>query len=196
MRFATTVSLLAFALVTACAPVQETASPSPSPTQAPTLPPVTQEAVMRSAPPPAAPQPTPAAMATAAATPRVTAQPSAAPVAPASPSVAPATPQPAVVQEVAPNAPPRILSLQIDKTQVRPGDTVSGDVVTTSNVASVVARIATFSVAVPRVAPGRFALAYTVPRLPFFVRGHFQLQVIARNAAGAAASRTIDLLIR
>ncbi len=43
---------------------------------------------------------------------------------------------------------------------------------------------------------GRFELTYKIGALPWFVRGNFTLQVIARNARGDAVSRSIPLTVR
>lgn len=94
------------------------------------------------------------------------------------------------------DAPPRIVSVEITRTLLHAGDTVSGVVVTSSNVASVVARLANFSVALPKVSEGHFALSYTVPNVPFFLHGRYQLDVIARNTEGAAVRRSVSLQIR
>jgi hypothetical protein len=96
----------------------------------------------------------------------------------------------------APNAPPRIIAVQISNQSVHAGDTVSGSVVTSSNVASVEARIANYSIGVPKVGVGRFALRYVVPNVPFFVHGTYQLEVIARNTAGTAVSTIIPITVQ
>jgi hypothetical protein len=96
----------------------------------------------------------------------------------------------------APNAPPRIIAVQISNQSVHAGDTVSGSVVTSSNVASVEARIANYSIGVPKVGVGRFSLRYVVPNVPFFVHGTYQLEVIARNTAGTAVSTIIPITVQ
>ena len=78
---------------------------------------------------------------------------------------------------------------------VHGGDTISGTVVTSSNVASVEAKIATFAISVPKVAIGRFALNYVVPNVPFFFHGTYPMTVTARNAAGDVAQRVIQITI-
>jgi hypothetical protein len=86
--------------------------------------------------------------------------------------------------------------MKIDKTVVSSGDTVSGTVETSLNVASVEARIANYSISVPKVAPGRFALSYEVPWIPFFFKRTYDMVVIARNTQGDATSRTVPITIR
>jgi len=94
------------------------------------------------------------------------------------------------------NARPRIVSVALSRTRIHPGDVVSGRVVTSSNVASVEVRVATYSFSLPRIAPGTFALTYTVPPIPFFIRGAFDLNVIARNARGDAVTRAIPIVLQ
>jgi hypothetical protein len=136
-----------------------------------------------------------------AATPAPTASPS--PVATAAPPAPPGkrvvfSPPPAQkrVPRVASDAAPQILDVAVSETRVQPGDRVFGSVLTTSNVASVEARIGGYAVALTKVGVGRFALHYTVGPLPWFVRGSFTMQVIARNTRGDAAVRAIPLTVR
>ena len=75
------------------------------------------------------------------------------------------------------------------------GDTISGTVETSSNVASVEARIAKFTIGVPKVGVGRFALNYVVPHVPFFFYGTYPMTLIARNAAGDVAQRVIQITV-
>ncbi|HEY2475429.1 MAG TPA: hypothetical protein VGI19_11585 [Candidatus Cybelea sp.] len=121
-----------------------------------------------------------------------------------SPTIAPsATPSPAAAAKatprvvlVAPDAAPRILAVNVSETTVHSGDKVSGSVFTTSNVASVEARVGTYSMNLNRVGVGRFALTYTVAPLPWFIHGTFTMFVIAKNTRGAIAQRTIPLSVR
>ena len=94
-----------------------------------------------------------------------------------------------------PDAPPRIVDVRLSNQTVRSGDTISGTVETSSNVASVEARIATFAIPVPKVGVGRFALRYIVPQVPFFLHGNYQMKVIARNSAGEEVARTIPITV-
>lgn len=94
------------------------------------------------------------------------------------------------------DAAPEILAVAVSETTVQPGDRVSGSVLTSSNVASVEARVGGYAVTLSKVGVGRFALTYTVGPLPWFVRGNFTMQVIARNTRGAVARRAIPLTVR
>lgn len=114
-----------------------------------------------------------------------------------SPTPAPSpTPTPARVVALPPNAPPRIVAVHISNKTVHGGDTISGTVETTSNVASVEARIATFSISVPKVGIGRFVLNYQVPNVPFFLHGTYPMTVIARNTAGQTVQRVIPITVQ
>jgi hypothetical protein len=96
----------------------------------------------------------------------------------------------------APHAPPKILSISISSLSFKPGDTVSGSVETTSNVASVEIRIEGWGMSLPRPRIGFFAGSGVIPQLPFFAKGKYTLQVIARNADGARAERDIPITLR
>jgi hypothetical protein len=146
----------------------------------------------------------PASQTTAA--PTAAATPTLAPVASATPSPAASTPPPTAsptptptpvkVVRLAPDAPPQIVAVHLSKQSVHAGETVSGTVETTSNVASVEARIATFSIPVPKVGVGRFALSYVVPNVPFFFHGTYPMTLIARNTAGEAVQRVIPITVQ
>ncbi len=100
------------------------------------------------------------------------------------------------VERLPPDAAPQILDVNVSETTVTPGDRVVGRVVTSSNVASVEARIGGYAVSLEKVGVGRFQLAYKVAPLPWFVHGNFTMQVIARNTRGASVTRTIPLSVR
>ncbi len=108
----------------------------------------------------------------------------------------PAQPAQKKVTRLPPEAPPRILDVAISQTSVRPGDRVFGSVVTTSNVASVEARIGGYGVSLVKTGVGRFDLTYTVGPLPWFIRGNFRMMLIARNPRGDMATLAIPLTVR
>jgi hypothetical protein len=128
--------------------------------------------------------------------PTPTPAPTAAPTQTASPTPVPTVPSPDAILQLPPDAAPEITAMHIDRTTLRGGETVSGSVITSSNVASVEARIGYYSIPVPKVSIGRFALNYVVPYLPFFMHRTYTMEVIARNAAGVAVVRTIPIRIR
>jgi len=94
-----------------------------------------------------------------------------------------------------PNAPPRILDVQIASV-VHPGQRVSGRVITTSNVASVEVRIATYGIAMQKTGVGTFTIDYAVANVPFFLRGTYSMRIIARNSGGDISERTLPLTIQ
>jgi len=142
------------------------------------------------------------------------------PPAPAAPSVVPSTAprsgapllpattgQPAVSSPVplqsplplvtrSPDAPPEIIAVTISSPVVSGGQMVTGVVQTSSNVASVEARIAGYSSSLTKVGVGRFALSYRVPNLPFFLHRTYAIVVIAHNARGQAVSSSLPITIR
>lgn len=95
-----------------------------------------------------------------------------------------------------PDAPPQIIAFRLSSPVVQGGDVVSGMVETSSNVASVEARIGGYGASMEKVGVGRFALSYRVPNLPFFLHRTFMVQIIARNTRGQAVSTAIPLTIR
>lgn len=105
-------------------------------------------------------------------------------------------PPPKSVPKLASDAAPQILRVAVSETTVHPGDRVFGRVETTSNVASVQARVGGYAMNLVKVGVGRFELTYTVAPLPWFVRGNFTMQVIARNPRGDTVTRAIPLMVR
>lgn len=97
---------------------------------------------------------------------------------------------------LAPNAAPRILDVEVSSTTVTSGDVISGTVLTSSNVASVEVRVATYGVSLRKTGVGRFAMSYKIGDIPFFVKGTYPMRVIARNSRGDAVEQTLDLTLR
>lgn len=74
--------------------------------------------------------------------------------------------------------------------------TWSGEIVTSTNVASLEVRSNLFSLNVPRTAFGRFAFQLDVlDTPPIFIRTHL-VRVIARNEAGVEAEEDFSMRIR
>jgi hypothetical protein len=97
----------------------------------------------------------------------------------------------------APNASPRIIDIIMPTYTVRGGESVTGDVIASSNVASVEVRVANFAKSMDKIAPGVFTVTITVPRLPFFLRHRtYTLHVIARNARGDGVTRDVAVTVR
>ena len=96
----------------------------------------------------------------------------------------------------APHAPPKILAIRLSTLEIHSGETVAGSVETTSNVASVEARISGWSMIVPRTRIGHFEASGQIPDLPVFLTGDYTLEVIARNADGVKAERDVTIAFR
>ena len=140
-------------------------------------------AFFQASPPPA---PTPLATPTPIGTPMPSPTPSGSP-----------SPTPAPVPVTLPaDAPPQIVDVQLSATTLHGGDTFRGTVVTSTNVASLEVRMAGQSINVPRTDYGMFALTYPVPHIPFFARGNYTAQIIARNAKGDQAERDVVISLR
>jgi len=107
-----------------------------------------------------------------------------------------ATSTPTAIPYLAPDAPPQILAFSISSSTVSPGDTLSGSVTASSNVASVEVRVAGFSYNMTKTSPGVFELAVTVPSVPRMFRRTYPLVAIARNTRGDATQRTTQITIR
>jgi hypothetical protein len=94
----------------------------------------------------------------------------------------------------APSARPRIFDVDI-ASRVHSGQRVTGHVTTSSNVASVEVRIATYSIVMQKTGVGAFVIDYSISNVPFFFRGTYTMHVIARNTAGDRDERTLPLTI-
>lgn len=90
--------------------------------------------------------------------------------------------------------PIRIASVTLSADEVRGGDIASARVITTSNAAALTARIGTYQVNVPRVAPGIFSIAITVPHLPLRNQS-VDIIVTAIRSDGATAQTTVPLKV-
>jgi hypothetical protein len=86
-----------------------------------------------------------------------------------------------------PDAPPRIVEMWFSTLTIRPGTWFDGTMVVSTNVASVEVRTAAFSINSTHAAPGIYRFHTRVLELPPFSRRHsYELDIIARNAAGVA----------
>jgi hypothetical protein len=112
------------------------------------------------------------------------------------PSATP-NPRPTVtIPRRAPDAPPEIVAVAMNSTTISSGQTLWGKVLTSSNVASVEVRVATYGIGLKKVGVGRFELTYRLGYIPVFVRGTYAMRIIARNTRGDAVDRTLPLTIR
>lgn len=86
--------------------------------------------------------------------------------------------------------------MSISTPVVSSGQVVSGRVETSTNVASVEARIGGYSSNLEKVGAGRFVLSYRVPYVPFFLKKTYNVQLIARNTRGDAVSTSFPITVR
>jgi len=84
----------------------------------------------------------------------------------------------------------------MSSTQLREGSTIDGAVATSTNVASMEIRTATFSINAPRVAYGQFRFRLKVLVFPPLMKRGYSLLFIARNAAGQEAVEYTPLELR
>lgn len=111
---------------------------------------------------------------------------------PAGPQVRSAHPDlPPGVPYATPTDPVQIQSITFSPDHVHAGDVASARILTTSNAAALTARIGTYQVNVPKVAPGTFSLSITVPTL--LPSHQFEIVVTAIRADGATAQRVIPI---
>jgi hypothetical protein len=87
------------------------------------------------------------------------------------------------------DTPPRILDLHLSSHVVHPGDTWSGRVSTSGNVASVEMHCVWFSISLPRERIGVFAFRYSLLDVPVVFRRVYAVTFVARNAAGERVDR-------
>ncbi len=92
-------------------------------------------------------------------------------------------------------APPQINAIWLSTLDLTRGSTWSGEITTPDNVASVEVRTDSFSFSVPRLHPGVFEFSYEIPDLPPYLRRHFVLHVVARNAAGDQIDESVPIAI-
>ena len=95
----------------------------------------------------------------------------------------------------APNAPPRIVALQLNETSIAPGSEWTGRIATTTNVASLEIRTESFSFNATRIAYGQFVFDQHVLDIVPQYKRPYTLQVIARNTAGVADARLIPIVL-
>jgi hypothetical protein len=100
------------------------------------------------------------------------------------------------VRRPAPPVVPQILGASVSPTVVGSGSVVSAVVRTTPGVVSVVAYAGGASIAVPRVAAGRFAGSTTLPPLPSFAHGSYAVTFVARDAHGSTTQSAVGVTVR
>jgi outer membrane biosynthesis protein TonB len=158
-----------------------TATPTPLPSATPLpVPTVTAPPPATPLPPLPTPWPTP--------TPMTTPAPLPSPV----PTVTP-LPTPLVLP---PDAPPQILAVQLSDPVFHGGETITGTIITSTNVAAVEIRLAGHSMRMPRTDFGIWSMTYKMPHVPFFYRGRYTAQIVAMNSAGAQAEQDLTVSVR
>ena len=95
-----------------------------------------------------------------------------------------------------PSSAPQIVAMSISSPVVHTGQVVSGTVETSTNVASVEARIGGYSSPLHKVGAGRFVLTYRVPYVPFFLKKTYTVLLIARNTRGDAVTTSFPITVR
>lgn len=116
--------------------------------------------------------------------PAATANPAASPTAKATPLV------------VAMDAPPQIVAIDLASPVFHSNETVTGSVVTTTNVQSVSLELAGRSMDLPKIEDGRFGMSYHVPQIPFFMKHAYTVHVVAKTANGAQAVRDVTVWLQ
>lgn len=95
-----------------------------------------------------------------------------------------------------PDALPEIVDVEMADDSITPGETVTGAVLASSNVASVELRIERFGLPMEKLSPGHFWIELQVPQLPFYLRHRtYTIVIIARNTRGDAVSRELPVTI-
>lgn len=168
--------------------VAQTPPPSPVPSASPAVTPSASPAETPSAGPVVTPTASPGV------TPSPSASPSPSPSASPSPGPIP-TPLPTPISLPA-SAPPQIVAVTLSDPVFHSGETVTGTVITSTNVAAVELRLAGRSVRMPRTDFGVWQLSYTVPRIPFWLRKRYTVQVVAMNTAGETAEKDVSVSLR
>jgi len=107
-----------------------------------------------------------------------------------------AEPAPPPIVLRAPHEPPGIVRIDMPERVVSVGQLVRAAVYTTSNTASVEARIYGYGMPLQRVGVGYFRFAFRIPEVPFFLKRAWPVQVIARNVDGRRASRRVMIAVQ
>lgn len=96
----------------------------------------------------------------------------------------------------APHELPGIVRIDMPAGVVSVGQLVRAAVYTTSNTASVEARIYGYGMPLQRVGVGYFRFAFRIPEVPFFFKRAWPVQVIARNVDGRSASKRVMISVQ
>jgi hypothetical protein len=89
---------------------------------------------------------------------------------------------------------PAIISASALPSVVREGDTITWEVRTTRDVVAVEAHVRLASFPLQRDRPGHFEMVFRVPAgVPPFFHGTYAIELTARTATGASATRTLEV---
>ena len=99
-------------------------------------------------------------------------------------------------QVAAPEATPKVLAVQLSSTSVHMGDTWSGTIITTTNVASLEVQSPSFVFNAKRVAYGKFRFTLRWLFIEPLYRREYTVAFVARNAAGVATKRDVTVNFR
>lgn len=122
---------------------------------------------------------------------------------PKPPPEASATPNPAASPSakatplvVAMDAPPQIVAIDLASPVFHSNETVTGAVITTTNVQSVSLELAGHVMDLPKVEAGRFGMSYHLPQIPFFMKHAYTVHVVAKTGVGATATRDVTVWLQ
>jgi len=107
--------------------------------------------------------------------------------------VSAARPQPVEAPWLYNDDPPEIVRVWLSTEQFRAGDVARVRVTTTTNAASVEARIESYGRALRKESPGQFTGLFHVPTLPPFLRRGYTLRFIARNSLGTTTQQSVGI---
>ncbi|MGH7327295.1 MAG: hypothetical protein ACREJX_02985 [Polyangiaceae bacterium] len=92
--------------------------------------------------------------------------------------------------------PPKIERIWLSERDFHAHDLARVRVTTTTNAASVEARIESYGRALRRASAGQFVGALRVPTLPPFLRRSFALRFIVRNSLGISTQEAVEVQLR
>ena len=92
--------------------------------------------------------------------------------------------------------PPKIERIWLSEREFHAHDLARVQVTTTTNAASVEARIESYGRALRKAAPGQFIGALRIPELPPFLRRSFALRFIVRNSLGISTQESVEVQLR
>jgi len=114
-----------------------------------------------------------------------------------------ATPNPAVAPTAKPtplvvamDAPPQIVAIDLASPVFHSNETVTGAVITTTNVQTVSLELGGRVMDLPKVDDGRFGMSYHVPQIPFFMKHAYTVHVVSKTATGAQATRDVTVWLQ